>query len=234
MSISLIHPSRSRPDQALSACINWMSKAQNIAQVEYILSVDTDDPQLLAYQKMEIPGTLIVNDNRSVTDAVNIGAEHSTGDVLIVMSDDFDCTQNWDELIKQTTKDKTDWILKTYDGIQEWIITLPIMDRVYYNRFGYIYNPMYMHMFCDTEMTVVGDLLERTITANDIIFKHKHYSTGQTPKDSLNTRNDTTWKQGQQVYVSRVKTNFGLSDATGRIKNQEHINWLYENHRIRV
>ncbi len=45
---------------------------------------------------------------------------------------------------------------------------------------------------------------------NDIIFKHGHYSTGETPKDALNERNDKTWNQGLALYLHRVKEGFDL------------------------
>lgn len=218
--ISLIHPSRSRPEQAYQAASNWLAKAG--CNIEYILSLDIDDPKLDKYH----PSVNIRrNKNKSAIDAINYAAQKCTGDILVVMSDDFDCSDNWALKIIQQTQDKTDWIAKTWDGIQKWIITMPIMDRTYYNRFGYIYYPEYLHMFCDTELTCVADLTGRKINL-DIPFTHNHYSTGKSVKDEVSIKADATWNQGERLFVERARRNFDLVNPTGKITSQEYINWM--------
>lgn len=221
--ISLIHPSRSRPKDAFAAANKWIEKAG--CKVEYILSCDTDDPLGYQYGAYFSGKDAIVNNNRSAIDAINNAAKVATGDIFIQMADDFDCPDNWALQIIEATKGKTDWILKTQDGIQKWIITLPIMDRRYYERFGYIYYPEYQHMFCDTEMSCVADLTGRKIISN-ISFPHNHYSTGKRPKDAISEKADATWAQGEKLFLERYKKNFGLIDPPGRITSQEYLNWI--------
>jgi len=121
-------------------------------------------------------------------------------------------------------------VLKTFDGAQRWIVTLPIMDRMYYAQKGYIYYPSYRHMFVDTDLTHVAELEGKLIMRNDIIFKHSHYSTGETPKDELNERNDRTWNQGMAVYLHRVRERFGLPEGINVFdlcfEAKHHIQWL--------
>lgn len=221
MKISLLHPSRSRPLQALATYKNFVNNAG--VDVEYILSIDSTEPHKMAYINNNI--NFIVNDNRSAIDAINNAAKVSTGDILIVMSDDFHAPLDWGKKIIEATKGKTDWIAKTPDGIQKWIITMPIMDRVYYNRFGYIYHPEYLHMFCDTELTCVADLTGRKIVI-DIPFVHNHYSTGRSQKDEVSVKADTTWNQGESLFINRAKNKFGIANATGKITEVEYINWM--------
>ena len=47
--ISIIHPSRQRPLMAYETYKKWMTNAVNPPEVEYILSVDNDDPTLQQY-----------------------------------------------------------------------------------------------------------------------------------------------------------------------------------------
>lgn len=164
-------------------------------------------------------------ENRSAVDAINNAAKIAKGDILIVLSDDFDCPDNWGAQIIEATQGKTDWILKTPDGIQDWIITMPIMDRAYYNRFGYVYYPEYLHMFCDTELSCVADLTARKIEAN-IPFQHNHYSTGRGQKDEVSIKADKTWDQGEKLFIERYKKNFGLIDPPGKIQSQTYMNWI--------
>lgn len=222
MKISLLHPSRSRPEKALQASTKWRELAG--IECEYILSLDGDDHKFDEYFET-IKGHKVVSINRSAVDAINNAAKIATGDILVVMSDDFDCPENWAIKIIEQTKGKTDWIAKTWDGIQKWIITLPIMDRAYYNRFDYIYYPEYLHMFCDTEITCVADITGRKISL-DIPFSHNHYSTGKTVRDEVSIRADATWDQGEKLFLERAKRNFDLVNPPGRVTSQEYINWM--------
>lgn len=225
MKISLLHPSRNRPGQALLTKNKWLDNATNPVH-EYILSIDNDDPTADEYKTFF--SNVIQNDNRSLVDAVNHAAKISTGDLLIVVSDDFDCFPGWDVALLKELKGKKDFCVKTEDGVNDWIITLPILDREYYNRFGYIYNPDYKHMFCDTEMTSVGHYLNKIIYSK-LYFPHNHYTTLRTAKDALNARNDATWQQGEELYLLRLAEDFGLSPD--EIKQRfEYSNPLHRRH----
>jgi len=221
--ISILHPSRSRALKAVATAKNWLFKSET--PIEYILSLDADDKELPAYKGvfnlMNIK--IIVNKNRSAIDAINNAAKISTGNILIVVSDDFDCEKGWDQQIINLTSCKTDWIVKTKDGIQPWIITLPLMDREYYNRFGYIYYPEYQHLFSDTEMSCVADVTGRRINL-PLTFKHNHYSVVG-GKDDLNTRADNTWSQGERLFIHRAKNNFDIKDPLP-IQNESYRNWI--------
>lgn len=227
MIISLIHPSRSRPDQAHKTYQNWMEKAANPQDIEYIMSVDITDPDLAHYYGKFETDQILVSDNKSAIDAINIAAKKATGNLFIVVSDDFTCPMHWDAKLLEALEGKEDYIVKTDDGLQPWMITLPIMDRKYYGRFGYIYYPGFEHMFCDSDMTTLADLLGRKIKL-PIKFLHLHYSQayGQ-PKDAINIKNDATWKQGEDLYLQRLRDNFGLKEIPGKYDfDIHHINWL--------
>lgn len=221
--ISILHPSRGRPQKAYETARKWLDNAG--CDVEYILSLDSDD-NVEGYEILFWPTTKrIINKNRSAVDAINNAAKVSNGEIILVLSDDFDCPPLWGKKILDVVQGKKDWILKTPDGIQDWIITMPIMDRIYYNRFGYIYFSEYLHMFCDTELTCVADLTGRKIEAN-IQFVHNHYSTGKVEKDAISDRADKTWAQGEKLFLQRYKENFGLVNPLGKITNQNYLNWI--------
>jgi len=201
MTITLIHPSRGRPKQAYETMQNWLSKADT--NPEYILSIDKSD------NSTYIGG--VRHDNRSAIDAINNAAKLAQGGLFIVCSDDFDCPNHWDTLLLAELEGKQDFLVKTYDGIQPTLITLPIMDRVYYERFGYVYHPDYLHMHADEELTIVGHMLGRVIKS-DLIFPHNHYSTKRTRKDAINIKNDATFPQGERTLARRLINNFGIEN----------------------
>lgn len=229
MKISLIHPSRGRAEKSIRNVENWILTSGKGVDIETVLSIDYDDPQKDLYYNLYsnswIDAMIIVNNNRSAVDAINNAAKVSTGEILIVVSDDTDCFEKWGSSIIEQTSGKNDWIAKCYDGIQKWIITMPLMDRNYYNRFGYIYYPEYKHMFCDTELTCVADLLNRKIEL-PFLFKHRHYSVEGLSKDSTTLKADATWSQGESLFLRRFVMNFGLSEINGEIKSDEYLIWV--------
>ena len=212
MNISIIHPSRNRPYMSFETAKKWIESAKKEVEIEYYLSIDTDEPQKELYKQLfsNLPVKIAEFENQTAIQAINNSAKLTKNELIIVVSDDFDCFNHWDEWLLSYLKDKKDFIVKTDDGIQPRLITLPILDRVYYERFGYVYYPEYQHMFCDTEMTEVGHILGKVIDLRNGNFKfqHKHYTAGLMQKDAINEKNDATWNQGEMLFNNRKMQNF--------------------------
>jgi hypothetical protein len=224
MKISVIHPSRSRKELALKTIQNWYQACDDKTNFEYILSTDADDFSYNddCFDRLYDNFKRIKSVNRSVVGAVNNAAKVCCGSIIVVISDDFDTPpQHWDALLLHWLKDKSDFCVKTHDGLQPTLITLPIVDRIYYERYGYIYNPEFLHMFVDQDMTAVA-LMTGKYLQIPITFEHNHYSTGKTLKDALNARNDATWKQGEKLFNERLKTNFGIAEP---VMQYSEIQW---------
>lgn len=225
--ITLLHPSRGRANKAYSTFKKWIDNSSKTISIEHILSIDHDDNKKNEYASLFTDSIIVVNKNKNLIDASNIGARISKGDIIVLISDDFECYKNWDIDIENAYKDKKGFVLKTYDGIQQWIVTLPIMDREYYLSQGYFYYPEYKHMFCDTDMTHKAEVEGKLIIRNDLVFKHSHYSIGASEKDDVNRKADSTWNQGVETYLKRCKESFGVTGADiFKISNTNHINWL--------
>lgn len=223
--ITIIHASRNRPQLAIATAKKWIDRiGLPQDEFEYVMSLDSDDPELWNYSNKFpcLNFTRLINENKSAVEAINVAAEFYSKhrgkprDFLIVISDDFDCFEGWGSYLISLMQEKKDWILKTYDGIQDWVITLPIMDWDYYNRFGYVYHPDYQHCFCDTEMTCVAELIRRLHTnpaSPSNYFYHDHYSTRGLQKDFLYERNDATFESGKKIFIERKKRNFDIKPA---------------------
>lgn len=210
--ISLLHPSRLRPEKSYTTITKWLSRC-NWENVEVIISIDDNDPKRGDYLRLHsqhnpILVKIISNPNRSAVDAVNNAAKVSKGNLLIVVSDDTDCPDNWDTLILRATAGRQDFVLKVWDGIQQRVITMPVLDRVYYEKFGYIYYPEYLHAWCDTEFSTIAYNHKKVIVNHDLVFLHNHYSvTGEQPDESYR-RSDSHYEQGKKLYYQRIKNNF--------------------------
>ncbi len=212
--ISIVHPSFKRAHIALACYFEWVGKCSDTNNIEYILCLSEHDNTLPEYLDIfkDTSTTLVVLPTSIINGLVNQtneGAKHAKGNIIIASSDDFLCPKNWDAELLGLLANKEDYIVKTQDGIQDWLITIPIMDRKYYDRFGYIFYPEYKHLFCDTDLTHVADRLGRKITL-PMFFEHKHWCVGKAVKDEVNFMIDTTVEAGQLLFWEREKNNFGL------------------------
>ena len=143
--------------------------------------------------------TLVVHANRSIVDAVNHAARQSTGDVLIVVSDDFGCPPRWDESIAAAIGRRHNVALLVHDGIDGRIMTLPIVDRAFYESCGYVYFPDYLSMYCDDDLTEHAAETGRLVDARHLRFPHRH-------PDAVGGALDETYRQERPsvVVVDRV------------------------------
>lgn len=230
--ISIIHPSRGRPEQAYLTFRQWALKSSPACEIEYFLSLDTDDIFLPHYKTAfkDYPNVLMMGDNQNAVQAVNNAAIRTHGNIIVSISDDFRCFENWDVPITKALFNKSG-LLKTYDGIQKWIVTLPIMTRDYYESQGHVYDPAFEHMFCDTQLTHIADITRKLIIRNDIVFKHEHYSVTKGKKDSITIKADSTWERGKGTYLNNCRKAFGIPNGdiynlSSEAQTAGHVGWL--------
>ena len=96
--VSLLHASRGQPDRAESTIAEWTTRESGAHAIEWLLGVDADDPCLGGYRRVaRARGVqLLVGEARSRVAAVNAAARKSSGDLLVVVSDDVGCPRGWE------------------------------------------------------------------------------------------------------------------------------------------
>jgi hypothetical protein len=213
MLISLIHPSRGRAKKAFECYSTWMLKTSCEHEIEHILSLDSDDPELPKYR--DNFGNIIVNNNTCVVEATNHAAKIAKGYILIYLSDDFLCPENWDKLIYEAIKDRINQpcLLKVDDCLQKFyadVVTIPIVTKILYDKLRYFWNPIYKSMFVDQDLYYVCKNNNWLLERPDLKFEHQHYSIGKAVKDSTYTRSDANWNQGQTIFNERKRRNFPI------------------------
>ena len=225
MRITLIHPSRNRPEMAHANYLNWIAKSEahtngnSKITIEHILSLDLDEPRYDDYVRL-FGAHHIVRENTSdgyVVGATNAAAQYATGNILIYLSDDFDCPQHWDRLIVDRLDVNLEQLLKVDDCLQHFgvaVLTIPIMTRAFYDRFGYFFYPEYKSMFCDEDLYHVARIINGLVFAPELKFPHLHPSnptqTMQGKSDDTYNRSNGMWTQGQTLHNKRRLNNYGL------------------------
>lgn len=211
MDISVIHPSRNRPDKAYECFLEWSKKSNT--EFEYILSLDTDEPQKQKYCELFHNQTIVFGNNSNVVEAMNNGASNSTGDILVCISDDFGCSEGWDSyILAQLDKDKEQALIVN-DGHKECLMmTIPILTKKLYNKLGYVYHPSFTGMFADNALAEICDKMGVLVKNRDLEFPHRHWLYGHYTADSTNKRHDNPegWRIGQKVIKKLRDSNYGL------------------------
>lgn len=207
--ISLIHPSRARAEKAFITAWDWIDRAG--VTVEYIISLDTDDPQRDQYAEKFLTKKKVITDNKSLVDATNNAARYSTGDILLYLSDDFKCPDNWGSLILKEFDTDQPRMLKVDDCLQKFdvgVLTIPIMNRQLYNLLGYFFNPLYKSMHVDVDLF---ETTKRFIKyCPHLKFPHDHHSLGKCENDDTYRRSEANWDQGLQVIKQRRRQGFPI------------------------
>jgi hypothetical protein len=201
MKFSLIHPSKGRPQQALACYQNWMKKSSGNHEIEHILCLDFDDATHDDYERHD---KITVDHHTSLVEATNEGAKLATGDVLIYLSDDFDCPNDWDSLLFPIFNGyDTPIMLKVNDGHQPFInriLTIPIMNMQLYKKLGHFFCSLYKSQWVDCDLFAETEAY--MFMAPQLTFPHVAL-----PDDETYKQNRVNFEHGRQVFLKRMVQN---------------------------
>lgn len=212
--ISLIHPSRGRPKKAHATADEWIAKAG--VEVDYMMSIDYSDPLRKEYYDFPFKKNfgITCEDNYSVVEATNYAVRaYCKGDIIIYVSDDFRCPDDWGKLIKtEFLKYPNQYVLLKVDdclqGFHIPVLTIPMMNRALYNKLGYFWHPEYKSMFVDQDLFETCKKLNCIKYAPHLKFPHEHVSIGKAPDDETYRRSAANWNQGEQLFLKRKAAGF--------------------------
>lgn len=227
MNILVKVPSRGRPKQLLSSLSKAIKHAKNLDRIHFQLTLDENDSK---------------TNNEAFNDAIQMLKKHatirvirgnSTGkihacnrdmdiapidwDIVVLLSDDMMCQMaGWDDILQRDMEKNfpdLDGILWYNDGYTgNTLNTLCILGKKYFDRFGYIYHPAYKSLWCDNTFMEVGNMLNRQVYSDVVLFKHDHYINNPDKiPDDLYRVNDSYYNQDKNVYTTHKNNNFGLT-----------------------
>jgi autotransporter strand-loop-strand O-heptosyltransferase len=133
-------------------------------------------------------------------------------DIVMVIADDFVFNEeNFADVIRKKMFEffpDLDGILNFWDGFRhDDLCTHPIMGRKYYERFNYIYNPIYKSFYCDNELTDVAKNLGLIVKLDTKIYVHNHFSVNN-QMDEQDKKNQLDWDHDEKLYKKRLSQNF--------------------------
>lgn len=212
--ISLLHPSRGRPEKSFQNAKEWIEKAG--CDVELILSLDKSDGTNYQYAPNYLGFTdkILIEENDSVVQATNKAAAISKGDILLYLSDDFKCFDNWGLAVQKEFEGVSEPLLiKVDDCLQKFqvpVLTIPIMNRALYERLGYFWHSEYKSMFVDEDLYWTTYKMGAMKMCPLLKFPHEHPANGKAPDDEIYRRSAANWEQGKAVFKRRQAQGFPL------------------------
>lgn len=214
MKILFNYTTRTRPE--------WFERGlntilQNVESDNFIVlvSIDLDDHSMREMVKKYITHDkirFVYGTSKNKIDAINRDVDLiEEWDILVNMSDDMIFTvQGFDNIIREYF-DTLDKCLHFPDGYaKDIIITMSILGREYYNRFGYVYHPDYCSLYCDNETTDVAKILKKYRYIPQQIFEHLHPVTGAAEMDAQYHHTESFHGVDRETYEARKARNFDL------------------------
>jgi hypothetical protein len=181
-------------------------------RVHILVSLDADDPALRDYYAaLAQPFT---DNNRSVlvdafpggkVKAINHGLAERRWDICILAQDDVVPCQDYDQIVRRLFAESPwglDAVVQSPDGLRlDNLITMPIVGRAWFDRFGYLYHPDYVALWCDNEMTDEAERIGHIIRHPVPIMRH-HWI-GERGGDALLLANEREYHADAATYKRR-------------------------------
>lgn len=214
-------PSRGRPEKLKNVLRKYVDMAADMNRMFFMVTLDSDDPTVtidLIESLLAIHPNIRVTVGISGTKVKAINRDMETApqfDILLLASDDMiPITYGYDNIIRHNMHkyySNTDGVLWFNDGHQrDGLNTLVIMGKKYYNRFGYIYNPLYRTAWCDNEFTEVANILKKQTYFDQVIIEHQHPIHGLAERDQTYIKNDIGGDEDTELYRQRKSNRFGV------------------------
>lgn len=216
-------PTRNRPEKFFNVLNKYIKMADNPSKIAFLISLDHDDPTMnnqdvinaLEVYKKNIKLIYYFGNSKTKIQAINSDMEKITGwDIVLLASDDMiPVVKGYDNIIRRHMNEyfrDTDGVLWYSDGGQNNINTLSILGRKYYDRFGYIYHPDYVSLWCDNEFTDVSVKLKKVYKSDLMIIEHAHPVYQKSDYDYLYAKNESYFNIDKETYENRREKNFDL------------------------
>jgi GT2 family glycosyltransferase len=183
--ISLVHATRGRPIEAVQCMTLWLSRAKHPERIEHIFVVDSDDEKAEVLKRFR---SVIQKENGFSVGAWNLGAQKASGDIIIQLSDDWECPPQWDEMVESRLDISKPQVLRISDGYRkDELLCMAILTKKYYEQHG-LFNPRFRNVYSDTDFTFRAAKNGAIVDARDISIVHHHPFFEERPLDATYQR----------------------------------------------
>ena len=224
MKILVKFPSRSRPDRFFRSLDSLYQLCYNPADMYVLVAADVDDESMMnsfvytkvvnEYKNIKIAygksDSKIHAINRHINELPKFWPEAADWDVIVVMSDDMMFLMpNWDEIIRtEIALGGLDTLLHIPDqDAKHLLATMYIAGRTFYERFGYVYDPRFLSLWCDNLVQDIAKKLRKYRYVDmPNVFAHLNPVYGHLKRDDMFDRQQADWGVDETMY-RQIKSN---------------------------
>jgi len=205
--ISLIHATRGRPQQARECRQKWIDAARDPKRVEHVFAVDADDPESIK-GLADLNPLVVKQDGGGCVAAWNLAAAHSTGKILVQLSDDWLPLPGWDDiLVDRLGRLGKPLVLRISDGHrQDDLFCMAILTRARMIQQGWFLPPAYTGIYSDDEFSFRAFEDGVIVDARDIVFTHCHpnYDESVALDETYRRQNDNArYAEAKKIFLER-------------------------------
>jgi hypothetical protein len=205
--ISLLHATRKRVERALACKQAWLAAAARPERVEHLFAIDPDDEESatgLAGHRV----VTVAEAGKGCVGAWNLAAEHSSGQILVQLSDDWAPVAGWDVLFEQKLKPvRKSRVLRISDGHrQDDLLCMAIITKARLRQQGSFLPPAYTGIYSDDEFSFRAFEDGAVVDGRDISLVHEHpnYDPSVAMDETYKNQNDDSkYAAAKKVFLER-------------------------------
>jgi hypothetical protein len=193
--ISVLVPSRGRPDWLSRMLESLYSTATFTDRVEVVCWLDDDDKSLSAYWRLsDWPVNYLSGPRRLLSECWNVCAEQAKGEILMHCGDDLTFnTPGWDQMVRKEFAASEDKILFVHgDDLgphgQEFG-THGFLHRRWVEAVGYFLPPLFSSDWNDVWLNEVAKMIGRRRLL-PFVTEHWHYTFGKAERDKTHAERE--------------------------------------------
>jgi glycosyltransferase involved in cell wall biosynthesis len=208
-SISILLPTRGRPEQAERLLQSIVETTEDPSHIEVILYADDDDPASHAIQRDDLSIIKIIGPRLPMGGLNTACLERSTGDIIVPLNDDMVIrTSNWDRRIIEIHERFPDQVYLAYPNdlhTGEKLPSTPIISRKTCEVLTHPFPESYQGGFIDYHIMDIFKRLQvlgenRIVYLGDVVIEHLHYQYGKAEVDATYEQRGPL-NVGDEVFV---------------------------------
>ena len=219
--ISILTPTRNRPNNCDRFIKSLYETTQYTGTLELLFYVDSDDPAKDIYKEIEERWQnnfwrveFVIGEPMSVSKSWNIIAKKSLGDIMIMGNDDLVYkTVRWDSklmarLIELDNPYYLSWFNDGINGNRH--CAFPVITREWYETLGYFSPGVFNFGYNDTWVYDIAKRVGKLNYMNEILVEHLHFSVGKSNMDDTYARNRSQekgnlYRKDKEIYERTIE-----------------------------
>lgn len=168
--ISVILPSRGRPDRLKKMYASLVKNAIKPSRMEIMVAVDEDDEKMTNFPALKYMSMFRTLRRRSIADYQNWLWAKSSGDFFFILNDDVEVvTKGWDEIIVKRMSPLSYGLTSPCPYYSEF----PVIGKLGAERLGYLMPPQFRSHGADSHIYRVFLNAKLIVDLRDLSIYHK-------------------------------------------------------------